>query len=463
MTINKLSEYGHSFQIKILSSLLQDNKFLQNIVDILTPDYFDSEAHKWVIQFILEYFAKYKIYPTLDALQIEIKKQRKESLKVSIIENLREAYNCSTEDLEYVQTEFFAFCKNQVLKAALLQSVDLLKDGNFEDIRRLINNAMKDNNEKDIGLDYTTDVEERYRDDEQKLIDFPWKIFNTITDGGLEEGNLMLLFAPPGIGKTTVAANIAAHCLRQGKNVLFYALEITGKKMGRKIDSIITGIPVKELRRRRSEVDAAMAKLPGRLIIKDYPPRKASLDTIEAHMNKLRLNEGFTPHVVFLDYPELLKVRKSRKETREEVDDVYTEIKGIAMESLIPWICPSQINRSGAKDKIIEGDKVAGSFGKMMIGDLNISLSRDRKDKLNGTGRFHIIKSRLGPDGMTYDAKIDLERGFIDISEQEYDEEAEMEGAKNINGYMVQEDTMKQLSDKFKKFQRLTAEVEEEN
>jgi len=463
MTINKLSEYGHSFQIKILSSLLQDNRFLQNIIDLLLPDYFDSEAHKWIIQFILEYFSKYKIYPTLDALQIEIKKQRKESLKVSIIENLREAYNCNNEDIEYVQEEFFAFCKNQTLKAALLQSVDLLKDGNFEDIRRLINNAMKDNNDRDIGMDYTNNVEERYRDDEKKVVNFPWKILNDITDGGLEDDNLVLLFAPPGIGKTTFAAIIAAHCLRQGKNVLFYALEISEKKMGRKIDSIITGIPIKELRKRRAEVDAAMSKLPGRLIIKAYPPKKASLDTLETHKNKLRINEGFVANVVFCDYPELLKVRRSRKEIREEVDDVYTEIKGIAVEDGIPWICPSQINRMGSRDKIIEGDKVAGSYGKMMIGDLNMSLSRDRKDKLKGTGRLHIIKSRLGPDGMTYKCTIDLEKGFIDVSEEEYDEDEEIEGSKNINGYMVEEDTMKQLANKFAKFQKLDAEVEEEN
>jgi hypothetical protein len=79
----------------------------------------------------------------------------------------------------------------------------------------------------------------------------------------------------------------------------------------------------------------------------------------------------------------------------------------------------------GAKDEIIEGDKVAGSFQKMMIADFSVSLSRKRKDKINGTGRFHIMKSRLGPDGMTYSAKIDLNKGFIDISEDLYDEDSE--------------------------------------
>jgi hypothetical protein len=97
----------------------------------------------------------------------------------------------------------------------------------------------------------------------------------------------------------------------------------------------------------------------------------------------------------------------------------------MAKDLKIPFVCPSQINRMGAKDEIIEGDKVAGSFQKMMIADFSVSLSRKRKDKINGTGRFHIMKSRLGPDGMTYSAKIDLNKGFIDISEDLYDEETE--------------------------------------
>lgn len=458
MTINKLSEYGHSFQIKVLASLLTDNKFLQNIVDILTTDYFESEAHKWVVKYTLEYFSKYRIYPTIEVLHVEIKKEKKESLRVSIIENLREVYSSSYDDIGYVQEEFFNFCKNQALKGALLQSVELLNDGNYEDIRRLIDGALQHGKEKDMGHDYNLDIEERFREEGQKLIDFPWKIFNTITDGGLGGGDLMLLFAPPGIGKTTVVANIAAHCIKKGWDVLFYALEITASKMGQKIDSILTGIPIKELKKHRKEVERMIAGLPGKLKIKGYPPKKASLDTIEAHKNSLKLNEGFVPRVVIIDYPELLRVRKARREIKEEIDDVYTEIKGCAMEDDVPYICPSQINRAGAKDDIIEGDKVAGSFGKIMICDFGVSLSRKRKDKLQGSGRFHIIKSRLGPDGMTYGAKVDLERGFIDISEEEYDEE-ELDGPKqSANGHEFDSDDLKEIQSKFKKFQKKEVE-----
>jgi hypothetical protein len=202
-------------------------------------------------------------------------------------------------------------------------------------------------------------------------------------------------------------------------------LELDDRYVGKKIDSILTGIDMKQLKHHRKEVIKAVEAIPGRIVIKEYSPGRASMDTIESHLKQLEANNDFIPDLIIIDYPDLLKPRKMRKESREELDDIYTDVKGLAKDNRIPVICPAQINRMGAKDDIIEGDKVAGNFSKMMIADFSVSLSRRRKDKIQGTGRFHIMKSRLGGDGMTYSAKIDLNRGFIDISDEQYDEDAE--------------------------------------
>jgi replicative DNA helicase len=425
MTANKLNQYGHQFQIKVLYSLLNDKPFLQNIADVITAEYFESAAHKWIIKVILDYYTKYHTYPTMEVLKIELKKEENEVLQVSIKEELKQAYTATQDDIDYVKEEFFNFCKNQRLREALLSSVDLLKTGEFEGIRKMIDEALKAGNEKNIGHEYDKDVESRFREEEDRKIPFPWKVFNDITDGGVGGSNLMLLFAPPGIGKSTVVCNIASHCIKNGYNVVYYTLELDERYVGKKIDSILTGIEVKMLKFHRKEVEAAVKGLKGKIVIKEYSPGRASLGTIESHLKQLEANNDFVPDLIIIDYPDLLKPRKTRKEAKEELDDIYTDLKGMAKDLKIPFVCPSQINRMGAKDEIIEGDKVAGSFQKMMIADFSVSLSRRRKDKINGTGRFHIMKSRLGPDGMTYSAKIDLNKGFIDISEDLYDEEAE--------------------------------------
>lgn len=425
MTASKLNQYGHQFQIKVLFSLLSDKLFLQNIADVITADYFESPAHKWIVNRVLEYYAKYHTYPTMEVLKIELKKESNEVLQVSIKEELKQAYTATPDDVEYVKEEFFNFCKNQRLKEALLSSVDLLKNGEFEGIRKMIDDALKAGMEKNIGHEYDKDIESRFREEEDRKVPFPWKVFNDITDGGISQGNLMLLFAPPGIGKSTVVCNIAANCLKLGFKVIYYTLELDERYVGKKIDSILTGIEVKMLKHHRKEVEKAVKDLKGKIVIKEYSPGRCSLDTVESHLKQLEANSDFIPDIVIIDYPDLLKPRKLRKESKEEIDDIYTDVKGMAKDMHIPIICPSQINRMGAKDEIIEGDKVAGSFQKMMIADFSVSLSRRRKDKIQGTGRFHIMKSRLGPDGMTYSAKIDLNKGYIDISEDLYDEDSE--------------------------------------
>ena len=148
MTLISLQQYGPAFQIKVISSLLTHKEFLTNIHDIISDEYFDNQAHRWIIKGILKYYEKYHTTPSMDILKVELKKVENEVLKVAVKEQLREAYQASDEDLKYIQEEFSAFCKNQQLKKALLSSVDLLKAGDYDSIKLMIENAMKAGQDK---------------------------------------------------------------------------------------------------------------------------------------------------------------------------------------------------------------------------------------------------------------------------------------------------------------------------
>jgi hypothetical protein len=123
------------------------------------------------------------------------------------------------------------------------------------------------------------------------------------------------------------------------------------------------------------------------------------------------------PDMIVIDYVDYLKApSKSRfTERKDEIDDVFIATKGLAKELQIPILTPSQVNRMGAKDSVIEGDKAAGSYDKMMVADVCLSLSRMKEDKVLGTGRIHVMKNRYGMDGMTWDAKVDTNNGHIEI------------------------------------------------
>ena len=422
MTLNSINQYGTEFQIKVLSSLLTHKEFLTNIHDIISEEYFENPAQKWAIKEILKYYDKYHTTPSLDILKVELQKVDNEVLQISIKEQLKEAYVTSDEDLEYVQEEFTNFCRNQQLKKALMSSVDLLKGGDFDGIRFLIDNALKAGQDKNIGHEYIKDIEERYRENSRTVTPTPWERINGLLQGGLGNGDFGLIFGNPGGGKSWSLVALGGYAVRLGYNVLHYTLELGEDYVGKRYDAFFTKIPVTKIHNFREKVDSTIPQLPGNLVIKEFPTGRATVSTIESHLNKCA-DMGIKADLVLIDYVDLLAGKKRSRERKDEIDDIYSSTKGLARQLNIPIWSVSQVNRAGAQDKIIEGDKAAGSYDKMMISDFAMSLSRKKEDKVNGTGRFHIMKNRYGMDGLTFSVKADTSTGHFEVFDYKDTEE----------------------------------------
>jgi replicative DNA helicase len=389
--------------------------------DVLSEEYFDNQAHKWIVKHILDYHEQYNTTPTMEVLKVEMKKVENEVLQLSIKEQLREAYQSSTADLEYIEKEFSSFCKNQQLKKALLNSVDLLNSGDFESIRGLIDNALKAGNDKNIGHEYLKDTEARYREDARKVVPTPWEKFNEFMQGGLGNGDFGLIFGNPGGGKSWTLVALGGYAVKMGYNVLHYTLELGEDYVGRRYDAFFTGKPVDTLSKHRARIDEVVEQLPGQLIIKEFSPGMATVNTLRSHIQKCQDLE-FAPDLIIIDYVDLLSSKKRVSDRKGEIDDIYLSTKGLAKELQLPVWSVSQVNRAGAKDDVIEGDKAAGSYDKMMVTDIAISLSRKKEDKVNGTGRFHIMKNRYGMDGMTFSVVADTSTGHFEVSDHHFDD-----------------------------------------
>lgn len=400
--------------------MLTHKKFLVNIYDILNEEDFPNQAHKWIVKEIIKYYDKYHTTPSLDILKVEVKKIENEVLQVSVKEQLREAYKASEEDLEYVQEEFSTFCVNQQLKKALLSSVNLLKAGDYDSIKIMIENAMKAGQDKNMGHEYIKDIESRFREDNRTPIPTPWDDFNSLLQGGLGNGDFGLIFGNPGGGKSWCLVALGGFAVRRGYNVLHYTLELGEDYVGRRYDSFFTQIPVDRITKHKEKVEEIIPAIPGNLIIKEFPTGKATIHTVESHIKKC-IDLGITPDLILIDYVDLLSSKRKSIDRKAEIDDIYVSTKGLARELNVPIWSVSQVNRAGAKDEIIEGDKAAGSYDKMMITDFCLSLSRKAKDKINGTGRFHIMKNRYGMDGLTFGVKVNTSIGDFEV--HKYDEE----------------------------------------
>ena len=202
-----------------------------------------------------------------------------------------------------------------------------------------------------------------------------------------------------------------------GFNVVYYTLELGEDYVGRRFDAYFTQIPANEIMFHKDKVEAVTSKIPGQLIIKGLSPGKASISTVESHVQKCT-DLGVKPDLIVIDYVDLLRSKRVSRERKEEIDDIYTSTKGLARELNIPIWSASQVNRQGAQDEVIEGHKAAGSYDKMMITDFAASISRRAKDKQIGIGRFHIMKNRYGMDGLTYGAKINISIGSFELTNE---------------------------------------------
>ena len=227
MASENFNQFGPTFQSKVISSLLSDNKFIQTISDILEPKYFDSDANKWLSTEVSKYFNEFRKAPTLEVLKIKITQMDDEILKVSVIENLKEAWrNIEATDLEFVKQETLDFCKNQVLKSAIVEAVDLLEQKKYDEIKVIVDNAMKAGSERDLGHDYIISLEDRLTESVRVTQPTPWDAVSAVMDGGLAGGELGVLVAPAGIGKTWCLQALAAHLVKEGKTVVHYTLEL---------------------------------------------------------------------------------------------------------------------------------------------------------------------------------------------------------------------------------------------
>jgi|TARA_B110000908_G_scaffold132213_1_gene155638 replicative DNA helicase len=405
----------------VLSSLLTHKEFLINIHDILSEEYFDNQAQQWIIKEILIYYDKYHTTPSMDVLKVLLQKIENEVLKLSVKEQLKAAFQSSDEDLEYVQEEFSTFCKNQQLKKALLNSVDLLKAGDFDGIKYLVESALKAGNDKNVGHEYNKDIESRFREDARTTIATPWDQINDILQGGLGNGDFGLIFGNPGGGKSWSLVALGGYAVRMGYNVVHYTLELGEQYVGRRYDAFFSKISVDQVLKNRDKIEEILPELPGELIIKEFPTGRATISTIESHIRKVE-DLGTKADLIIIDYVDLLSTKKRTADRKGEIDDIYISTKGLARELDVPIWSVSQVNRAGAKDNVIEGDKAAGSYDKIMITDFCMSLSRKKQDKVNGTGRFHIMKNRYGMDGLTYGVKADTSTGHFQVHDYNADD-----------------------------------------
>lgn len=429
--------YGYSFQTKLIASLLTRQEFIAQIFDILKPKYFENEASQKIVQWIKDYYLEYKKIPTLDVLKVRIDNELNENNKVlraEIISTLRDAYAVISKqytDYQFIEDQTLDFCKNQELKDAILHSVELLKDKNYDSIKSTIDAALKKGIKHDVGGKLSETVDKRYGEDSRAPIGTDWEIINDVTKGGLAPGELGIIIGPTGSGKSWLLMHIAAAAAKKGKTVFYYTLELDESYTGRRIDSILTGIELDQLQFNIPQIKQRLKTVKGDIIIKHYNTKSVSIHGIKAHISKNKMM-GIEPDIIVLDYADLLSYEVARdKRNDEALKNLYEELRGMAGEYSVPVWSASQGNREASQLDVVEGNNISDAYSKVFTCDFVMSISRKKKDKEHNTARIHIVKNRFGVDGITLPSYVELGKGIINI----YNEETKK--GKELNDTMV--------------------------
>jgi len=415
------SKFGKNFQEKLAFCILQDRIFCNQMIEVLDIQHLEMKYLQAFIGLIFDYRKQYEVHPTFEILLSIVRTEMEDHSDV--IRNQVKDYlsrvhtgTINGDDSKYVKEKALDFCKKQKLKEAILKSVGLLQASSFEEIQSVINEAMKLGSCTDYGHDYFEDFEERYVVKSRNPASTGWTEIDSIIRGGLGKRELGVIVAPTGAGKSMALVHIGAQALKQGKTVVHYTLELADTTVGNRYDSCLTGIPLQELHNYKDKVLEEIKKFEGTLIIKEYPTKSATINTLENHLDRLRI-KSYEPDMVIVDYGDLLRPQNTtyRQELRHNLGDIYEEMRGLAQKYDIPVWTASQTNRSGLNAEVITMESISEAFNKCFVADLICSISRTVEDKSEDKGRMFIAKNRNGPDGLVYPMHIDTSKVKLEV------------------------------------------------
>ena len=430
-------KFGKSFQEDLCHMMLQDRTFCDQLSEVLDVEFIQYEHLRIFTTMLLEYRDKYRKHPSYETMATIITSEvgkYTEALKKQITMFFSKILNNSEiESADFIKDHAIDFCRKQVLKKAMIQSVKLLKSSSFEEIQKVIEDAMKLGTNVDFGHDYHMDIDERYRLKSRNPITTGWARFDEITQGGFGEQELGVVIAPTGAGKPMVLVHVGATALKESKTVVYYTLELAETVVGQRFDSCITDIKLNDLLRNKHNVSKKLEEIKGHLIIKEYPSKSASTQTIRSHVERLK-KRGIKPDMIIVDYADLLKPVKSQGEKRHELESIYEELRGIAQQEKCAVVTASQTNRGGLNAEVITMESISEAFSKCFVADFIFSLSRTPKDKQANTGRVFIAKNRNGPDGLVFPIFADWSNVTMKVLEKSdhEDDKPEMSSKDNL-------------------------------
>jgi len=422
MSITKKFDYlGTTFQQQLLNQIIVDKDFSRSIIDVIETDYFDNKYFKIITQMIKEYYLKYEHTPNFETLKQLTKSEiQQEMASKIIIDTLTKIKDVSIEGAEFVQEKAMKFCKQQELQKVMHTAQKIIDDGEFENydtLERLVREALLVGEREDNMSDVFYNLDEVLNEDYRHPVPMGIPGIDRLLKGGLAKGEIGVVLAPTGVGKSTLLTKIANHAFNIGKNVLQVFFEDNPKIIQRKHITLWTKIHPDDLSERKEEVMVKVQEvrdtMENKLILKKLPSDTVTMGQIKNQVRKM-IAEGINIDVILLDYIDCVVPERNLGDEWKSEGSVMRAFEAMCHElDIVGWTA-TQGNRSSISSDVVTTDQMGGSIKKAQVGHVIISVAKSLQQKEMKLATIAITKSRIGDDGIVFE-NCKFDNGMLEI------------------------------------------------
>jgi len=401
---------GTTFQQSLLKTIIEDKKFAVTIIDVIDSKYFDGPYFKYLMQNIKELYTEFGNIPNYETLQQKILAENTNTaakVHIDTLNGIKEKEG--SNEFLYIQKTSLNFCRQQVLKKALKESEEIMTNGDFEEydkiegkIQTALQVGVTNEDMEDIGDNVLASLEDDSR------VPFPTGIvgMDNLLKGGLARGEMALLIAPTGIGKTTWLTMMANAAYVAGANVLQIFFEDNLVDIRRKHYAIWTGLSPDEQPKQKKFVtefiEEKASKNKNFLKLAKYPSGDLSITEIKNKIRKLA-SEGNKIDVLVLDYVDCISSESTMTGDEWKGEGaIMRSLEGMTDEFNMAIWTATQGNRDSIVTEVVTTDQIGGSIKKAQIGHVVISIGKTLEQKENNLATITLLKSRIGKDGIVF-------------------------------------------------------------
>ena len=416
---------GNTFQIQLLNNIVTYKDFANSIIEVIDPHYFDNQYFRIICQMIKEYYTKYEHIPTFDTLEQLTKSEISSPMaQKSILDTLEQVKNVTDEGSVFVQEKSLKFCKQQELQKVMVKTQSIIDKGDFESydkLEEMVRGALQVGEVDKGTTDVFFNIDEVLNDDYRHPIPIGVPGIDNLLKGGLAKGEIGVILAPTGVGKSTFTTKIANHAFNLGYNVVQIFFEDNPKIIQRKHFTLWTGIHPDDMSENKDEVMVKVKHIKetmkNKLIMKKLPSDTVTMNQIKNQVRKM-IAEGIKVDMIILDYIDCVVPEKNLGDEWKSEGSVMRGFEAMCHELDIAGWTATQGNRNSISSEVVTTDQMGGSIKKAQVGHVIITVAKSLQQKEMNLATIAITKSRIGKDGVIFE-NCKFDNGMLEIDTEQ--------------------------------------------